>query len=69
MSMEKGGLGQILALVGLIIFVLSGVGRRQSARRSQSPPPSQSWQRWQLCGTLTAIGLIVAGLLLMATTK
>jgi hypothetical protein len=68
MSMEKGGLGQILALVGLIIFVLSGVGRRPS-RRSQSSPPSQSWQHWQQCGTLTAIGLIVAGLVLMATAK
>ena len=66
--MEKGGLGQVLALVGLIVFVLSGVGR-QSRRRPQAQPPSSAFQRWQQWGTLTAIALILAGLVLMATAK
>ncbi len=67
--MEKGGLGQILALVGLIIFLLTGVGRQRSRRRPQSQPPSLAWQRWQQWGTLAGIILIAAGLLLMASAK
>ena len=67
--MEKVGLGQILALVGLIIFLLSGLGRQRARRRPQSPPPSPAWQRWQQWGTFTAITLIFAGLILMATAK
>ena len=67
--MEKGGLGQILALVGLIVFVLAGVGRQRSRRRPQSQGPAPAWQPWQRWGTLIAIALIIAGLVLMATAK
>ena len=67
--MEKGGLGQVLALVGLIVFVLTGVGRRQSRRRPQSQPSAPVLQRWQQWGTLIAIALILVGLVLMATAK
>ena len=67
--MEKSGLGQILALVGLIIFVLTGVGRQRSRARSQSSPPSPAFQRWQQWGTIAAIVLILAGLVLMTTGK
>ena len=67
--MEKSGLGQILALVGLIIFVLSGVGRQRSRKGSQGPPPSPAFQLWQKYGTIAAIVLIAVGLLLMAMGK
>jgi uncharacterized membrane protein len=67
--MEKSGLGQILALVGLIVFVLTGVGRQRSRRRSQSQPPSPTFQLWQRWGTIAAIALILAGLVLMTTGK
>ena len=68
--MEKSGLGQILALVGLIIFVLSGVGRQRSRKGSQQgPPPSPAFQLWQKYGTIAAIVLIAVGLLLMAMGK
>ncbi len=67
--MEKGGLGQILALVGLIVFVLTGVGRQRARARKQSQPPSPIMLRMQQWGTFAAISLIVAGLLLMATAK
>jgi hypothetical protein len=67
--MEKGGLGQILALVGLVVFLLTGLGRQRSRRRAQGPGPSPASQRWQQWGTVAAFGLIVAGLVLMATTK
>jgi uncharacterized membrane protein len=67
--MEKSGLGQVLALVGLIVFVLTGVGRQRTRSRSQSSPPSPTLQRWQQWGTIAAIALILAGLVLMATGK
>ncbi len=67
--MEKGGLGQILALVGLIVFVLAGVGRQKSRRRAQSPPPSSAFQLWQKWGTIGGLALIIAGLVLMAASK
>jgi hypothetical protein len=67
--MAKGGLGQVLALVGLILFVLAGVGRQRSRSRSQSAPPSPTLQRWQQWGTLAAVALTLAGLLLMATGR
>jgi len=67
--MEKSGLGQILALVGLIVFILSGIGRQRSRSRSQAPPPSPTMQLWQKYGTIAAIALIVAGLVLMNMGK
>lgn len=67
--MDKGGIGQVLALLGLIVFVLTGVGRQQSRRRSRSQPPSPAFQRWQQWGTLAAVALILSGLVLMATAK
>jgi hypothetical protein len=67
--MGKNGLGQVLALVGLIVFVLTGVGRQKSRRRDQSPPPSPGFQLWQRSGTIVAIALILAGLVLMAASK
>jgi len=67
--MEKSGLGQILALVGLIVFVFSGLGRQRSRRRSQTPPPAPSSQLWQKYGTIAAIALIIAGLALMNMGK
>uniref|UniRef100_A0A7C3V6F7 HIG1 domain-containing protein n=1 Tax=Desulfobacca acetoxidans TaxID=60893 RepID=A0A7C3V6F7_9BACT len=66
--MEKGGLGQVLALVGLIVFVLTGVGRQQGRGRSPEPT-SAAFQRWQQWGTLAAVALILLGLVLMATAK
>jgi len=63
--MEKGGLGQILALVGLIVFLITGLGRQQARRRLPAP----ALQRWQQWGTFAAIALILAGLVLMATAK
>jgi uncharacterized membrane protein len=67
--MEKSSLGQVLALVGLIVFVLTGVGRPRSRSRSDSQPPSPNYQRWQQWGTIAAIALILAGLVLMTTGK
>jgi hypothetical protein len=67
--MEKSGLGQILALVGLIVFVLTGVGRQRSRSRSQAPPPSPTFLLWQKYGTIAAIALIVFGLVLMTMSK
>ena len=67
--MEKGGLGQILALVGLIVFLITGLGRQQARRRPRSQAPSPALLRWQQWGTFAAIALILAGLVLMATAK
>jgi hypothetical protein len=67
--MEKGGLGQILALVGLIVFVVTGVGRQKSRSRPRSQPPTPAFQRWQQWGTFAAMALMVAGLVLMALAK
>ena len=67
--MEKSSLGQILALVGLVIFVLTGVGRQRSRSRSQASPPAPAFQLWQKHGPLAAIALIIAGLVLMAMGK
>jgi len=67
--MEKGGLGQILALVGLLVFVMTGVGRQRSRSSARSQVPSPAFQRWQQWGTYAAIALIVAGLVLMAMAR
>jgi uncharacterized membrane protein len=67
--MEKGGLGQILALVGLIVLLITGLGRQQSRRQPRSQPPSPAFRRWQQWGTFAAIALILAGLVIMAAAK
>jgi hypothetical protein len=66
-GMEQGGLGQVLALMGLVLLILSGVGRQRARQRERQPPPSsQRWQRW---GSLAGLALVLVGLLLMATAK
>jgi len=65
--MEKVGLGQILALVGLIVLLLTGAGRQQSRR--QRRPPSTRFLQWQRWGTYAALALLLAGLLLMTWAK
>jgi uncharacterized membrane protein len=61
--MEIVNLGRILALLGLILVLLTGWVRRQARAQKQSPSPAllklQSW------GGLVALGLILAGLILM----
>jgi len=65
--MEKGGIGQILALVGLILLLLTGMGRQQARRQRQRPSPGfLLLQRW---GAYAAFGLLLAGLLIMALAK
>jgi uncharacterized membrane protein len=65
--MEQGGLGQVLALMGLVLLILSGVGRQRARQRERQPPPSsQRWQRW---GSFAGLALVLVGLLLMATAK
>jgi hypothetical protein len=65
--MEHGGLGPVLALSGLILLLLTGLGRQRA--RSQQQKPSPAFVRWQKWGSLVAFALILAGLLLMATAK
>lgn len=60
-------LGQILALLGLVLLVLGNLGRRRSRRGRQ--PPVAGFARWQRLSDLTALGLILAGLLLMWSQK
>lgn len=65
--MGKGGLGQVLALVGLIFLLLTGMGRQRVRRQQLTPSPAfQLWQRW---GSIAALALILVGLLLMAWAK
>jgi hypothetical protein len=61
--MEKIGLGQVLALLGLILLLLIGLGRQRA--RGQKQPPSSAFQRWQQWGSYAAFALILIGLLLM----
>ena len=61
--MEKIGLGQVLALLGLILLLLIGLGRQRA--RGQKRPPSPMFQRWQQWGGFAALALILIGLLLM----
>jgi len=65
--MEQGGLGQVLSLVGLILLLISGVGRQQARQRQRQPSPG--FQRLQYWGSLAAFALIIIGLLLMAWAK
>jgi uncharacterized membrane protein YidH (DUF202 family) len=63
--MEKGGLGQVLALLGLVLLLLTGVGRQRARRQERQPSPSL--QRWQQWGSLAGLALVLVGLLLMGT--
>jgi hypothetical protein len=65
--MGTGNLGQILAIVGLILVVLTGWGRRRARQQGQAPSPALvKLQTW---GSLAAFGLILAGLVLMNYQK
>jgi len=66
-GMETGGVGQVLALVGLVFLLLTGLGRQRARRQQQKPSPA--FQRWQQWGSYTAFALILIGLVLMATAK
>jgi hypothetical protein len=61
--MDTINLGRILALLGLILVLLTGWGRRRARQQQQAVSPAllklQSW------GSLAAFGLILAGLILM----
>jgi ABC-type Fe3+ transport system permease subunit len=65
--MEKGGVGQILALVGLIFLLITGMGRQRARSRQQQPAANP--QRWQNWASLAGFALIIVGLVLMATAK
>ena len=65
--MEKSGIGQIMALVGLILLLLSGLGRQQARRQQQpSSPKPQQWQRW---GNIAGLVLVLVGLFLWGWAK
>jgi hypothetical protein len=56
-------LGRILTLLGLILVLLTGWGRRRARQQQQAPSPAlRKLQSW---GSLAAFGLILAGLILM----
>uniref|UniRef100_A0A7V4G845 Uncharacterized protein n=1 Tax=Desulfobacca acetoxidans TaxID=60893 RepID=A0A7V4G845_9BACT len=65
--MEKIGLGQILAFVGLVVLLLTGVSRQQARRGPRRLSPGfVLWQRW---GRLAGLALVLGGLLLMTINK
>ncbi|MDP3183593.1 MAG: hypothetical protein Q8M54_12375 [Desulfobaccales bacterium] len=65
--MTTANLGQVLALVGFCLLILSRIGLRRSPRQRQAgTTTSLRWQRW---GDITACGLIVAGLLFMGVSR
>ncbi len=65
--MEPINLGRILTLLGLILVLVTGWGRRRAREQRQSVSPKllklQSW------GSLAAFLLILAGLVLMNYQK
>jgi hypothetical protein len=63
--LAAGKLGQILALVGLLLLVLSGLGGRRRLRS----PQAATLRRWQRLGHLLGFVLIMIGLLVMWAEK
>ncbi|MEW6386446.1 MAG: hypothetical protein AB1491_02885 [Thermodesulfobacteriota bacterium] len=60
-------LGEILALVGLVLLLFTGLGRQRQRKLQQSPSPGfLLWQRW---GGIAAYACLVLGLLLMWAQK
>ena len=59
-------LGHLLALVGLFLLVLSGLGGRRGPARSLRVAARRRWQRW---GQLAGLALVVMGLLVMWAQK
>ncbi|MHB8068734.1 MAG: hypothetical protein ACYDIC_12650 [Desulfobaccales bacterium] len=69
MPLSLGGieLGQVLALVGLVLLLLSGWRRRQARKAGQaSTPQFFREQRWMYAA---AYGLIIVGLMLIVGKK
>lgn len=64
--MQTGSLGQVLAVLGMILFLITAWGRRQARTRKQ---PSAALVKLQSWGSLAAFGLILAGLVLMNYQK
>jgi uncharacterized membrane protein len=65
--MESTTMGQLIALIGLILLVATSL-QRQSARRRKVrlSPQALAWQKW---GSLAAYALIAVGLYLMIDRK
>jgi len=53
--------------MGLILLLLTGVGRQRARRQQQ--PVSPAYQQWQFWGNIGAFGLLLIGLLLMTWAK
>lgn len=64
--METTSLGPILAVLGMILFLVTAWGRRQARTQRQ---PSAALLKLQSWGSLAAFGLILAGLVLMNYQK
>ncbi|MCK9376028.1 MAG: hypothetical protein M0P73_07765 [Syntrophobacterales bacterium] len=66
--MENLKLGEIIALVGLVVLLVTGAGRRRV--RQGKLPAKQNLVKWLfLRGDIVAFGLILAGLVLMYLRK
>lgn len=65
--MDTNTWGQLIALIGLLLLVVTSL-QRQSARRRKTrlSPPALAWQKY---GTLAAYALIAVGLYLMIGRK
>jgi hypothetical protein len=64
--MEKINLGQLLTIVGMVLFLITAWGRRQVRTQRQPSPGLVKLQNW---GSLAAFALILAGLVLMNYQK
>jgi hypothetical protein len=59
--------GEILALVGMGVLLLSNLGRRRA--RQGRPPAKGRLGQWLARGDVVAFGLILAGLVIMYLQK